>query len=128
MRMSQIGPWLIARFEENRTAGIVLFVVINLVMNITASASFKLSAGSADWRGFAVWQVAGNLAGFITVLTLTALLRFTPISVAVPLTTGLAIIGVQIIAATLFFHEKITAVQWLGTTLIIIGIVLVARA
>ena len=125
--MSQIVPWLLARFEENRAAGIVLFVVLNLVMNVAASASFRLSAGSVDWRGFTVWQVAGNLAGFITVLTLTALLRFTPLSVAVPLTTGLAIIGVQIVAATLFFHEKISAVQWLGTTLIIIGIALVTR-
>jgi len=102
-------------------------IVANLLFNIVAQAGFKLSANSPNWRGFLVWQIVGNLAGFITVLTLTGLLRFIPLSVAYPLTVGLAVIGVQVAAARLLFHETITPAQWLGTLLITLGVVLVCK-
>ena len=67
----------------------------NLLFNVVANASFKVSATSPNWRSFVTWQVIGNLAGFVTVLTLTGLLRFIPLHVAYPVTVGLAVIGVQ---------------------------------
>lgn len=103
-----------------------VLLAANLLFNIIANASFKVSAHSSTWRGFLVWQVIGNLAGFITVLTLTGLLRFIPLHVAYPLTTGLAVIGVQVGAAWLLFHETISATHWIGTLLIAAGIVLLA--
>lgn len=99
----------------------------NLLFNIAANASFKLSAAAADWRGFVAWQVVGNLAGFITVLTLTGLLRYLPLHVAYPVTAGLAVIGVQVAAARWLFGEAISPGQWLGTLLVIAGIWLVSR-
>ncbi len=99
----------------------------NLFFNILANAGFKLSATSSEWRGFLVWQVIGNLAGFITVLTLTGLLRYLPLHVAYPITAGLAVIGVQVVAARWLFGEAISSGQWLGTLLVAIGIVLVSR-
>ena len=98
----------------------------NMVFNIIANASFRLAADSANWRGFLVWQVIGNLAGLITVLTLTGLLRFVPLHVAYPLTAGLAVLGVQVVAAALFFHETISSAQWLGTLLVVLGILLIS--
>lgn len=97
----------------------------NLLFNIIANTSFKLSAASPTLRGFLLWQVAGNLAGFITVLTLTGLLRFVPLRVAYPVTIGLAVIGVQVVAVKLLFHEPVSATQWLGTVFIVLGIVLI---
>lgn len=97
----------------------------NLLFNILANASFKLSATSSGWRGFLVWQVVGNLAGFITVLTLTGLLRLVPLRVAYPVTAGLSVIGVQVAAARLLFREPISSTQWLGTFLVAVGIVLI---
>jgi len=99
----------------------------NLFFNILANAGFKLSAASSGWRGFLGWQVVGNLAGFITVLTLTGLLRYLPLHVAYPITAGLAVIGVQVVAARWLFGEAISSGQWLGTLLVAIGIVLVSR-
>jgi len=99
----------------------------NLLFNIVANASFKLSAASPTLRGLLTWQLIGNLAGFITVLTLTGLLRFFPLHVAYPVTTGLAVIGVQVVAASLLFHETISSEQWLGTLLVAAGIVLIGR-
>jgi multidrug transporter EmrE-like cation transporter len=98
----------------------------NLLFNIVANASFELSAASPAWRGFLAWQIAGNLAGFITVLTLTGLLRFVPLHVAYPVTGGLAVIGVQVVAAELIFHEQISSAQWLGTLLVVAGIALIS--
>lgn len=92
-----------------------------------ANASFKLSAASPGLRGFLAWQIVGNLAGFITVLTLTGLLRYLPLHVAYPITAGLAVVGVQVIAARWFFGEAISPGQWLGALFIIVGIVLVGR-
>ena len=97
----------------------------NLLFNVIANARFKLSAASPTWRGFVAWQVVGNLAGLITVLTLTGLLRFVPLRVAYPVTTGLAVIGVQVVAVRLLFHEPISSTQWLGTLLVVLGIVLI---
>ena len=103
----------------------IILIGANLLFNITANASFKLSAASPTLRGFLLWQVAGNLAGFITVLTLTGLLRSVPLRVAYPVTTGLAVIGVQVVAVRLLFHEPVSAGQWLGTLFVVLGIVLI---
>ncbi len=69
----------------------------------------------------------GNLAGLATVITLTWLLRYMPLSVAFPLTTGLTLLGVQMVAASWIFHEPISERQWVGTIAIVIGIWLIRR-
>ena len=100
---------------------------LNLVFNILGNASFKLSALAANWKGLVGWQVAGNLAGLVTVLTLIGLLKYLPLHVAQPAAQGLAIIGVQIVASRLFFHEAISPTQWVGMLLIVGGIVLIQK-
>jgi multidrug transporter EmrE-like cation transporter len=99
--------------------------VLNLFFNIVANSSFKVSADSSNWRGLLLWQVIGNLAGFLTVVSLTWLLRYIPLHVAIPLTMGLSVAGVQVIGAKFIFHEAITLTQWLGTSLVIMGIFLI---
>jgi multidrug transporter EmrE-like cation transporter len=106
---------------------ILSLVVCNLVFTIIANASFKVSAQSTSWRSFLLWQVAGNLAGFATVILLTWLLRYQPLSVAFPLTTGLGVIGVQIIASHWLFGEAISMERWIGAALIILGIAFLSR-
>ena len=102
-------------------------IVVNLIFNILANASFRISALSPTWRGLLAWQVVGNLAGLATVITLTWLLRYLPLSVAFPLTTGLTLLGVQLVAASWIFHEPISERQWLGTLAVVIGIWLIRR-
>ncbi|MCD6521038.1 MAG: hypothetical protein J7M05_14060 [Anaerolineae bacterium] len=106
--------------------GIIFSLLMgNIICSVVANASFKLAAQSATWRLFLFWQLVGNLAGLVTVLTLTGLLRFLPLHVAFPVTTGLAVIGVQVGAVHWFFHEGIGLQQWVGTLLIVGGILLV---
>ncbi len=113
-------------FSTHYSLMAVVLIGGNMLFNILANTSFKYSAMSQSWRGFLTWQVLGNLAGLITVITLTFLLRSVPLNVAFPITTGLAVIGVQVIAARLLFHESISPAQWLGTLFIVIGIVLIS--
>lgn len=113
--------------STHRSAVIFWLILGNLLFNIVANASFKVSAESASARDFLTWQVIGNLAGFITVLTLTGLLRFIPLHVAFTVTIGLAVIGVQLIAGKLIFGETIPLGHWLGALLVILGIALLSR-
>lgn len=102
----------------------VILTASNVLFNVIANSSFKLSSQGCTWREFLLWQLIGNLSGFIAVLIFTLLLRYLPLHVAFPLIQGLAIIGIQVVAASWLFHESITPAHWLGTTLIIAGIVI----
>ena len=109
---------------DNLWVILVVLLALNLVFSIVANAAFRISAHSGSWRDVVVWQVVGNLSGFVTVLTLTGMLRYTPLSIAFPLTTGLSIIGVQVVAAKWLFNEPIAPLQWVGSILIAAGIFL----
>ncbi len=102
-------------------------IVVNLGFNVLSNASFRVSAASATWRGILTWQVVGNLAGLVTVITLTWILKYMPLSIAFPLTTGLTVLGVQMVAASWIFNETISQQQWLGTIAIVLGIWLIQR-
>jgi multidrug transporter EmrE-like cation transporter len=102
-------------------------VALNVVFSIGANAAFRVSARSATWSGVLTWQVVGNLAGFVTVVCLTALLRYLPLTIAFPVTTGMSILGVQIVAARWMFQEPVDLVQWAGAMLIGLGVFLVQR-
>ena len=123
MKFQAVSPVVSA----HSTAWVAMLLLSNLLFNVFANGSFKLSAQSGNLRGFLYWQVIGNLAGFITVLTLTGLLRFIPLHVAFPVTTGLAVIGVQLIAGKFFFGEAISTERWLGTILVVLGIALISK-
>jgi multidrug transporter EmrE-like cation transporter len=124
--VSKLGVLLSTLAETtNRQAIILVLVGANLAFNVLANASFKVSATSGDWHRFLTWQVIGNIAGFITVLTLTGLLRFLPLRAAYPLTAGLAVVGVEVFAAWLIFHEPISSTQWLGALFVAVGIALI---
>jgi len=121
-----VGGMALTRFAS-APATTVALVAVNLVFSIVANAAFRLSARAGTWGHVVRWQLVGNLAGFVTVLALTALLRYVPLSVAFPVTTGVSIVGVQVVAASWLFHEPIEAMQWVGSLVIAIGVFLVQR-
>ena len=119
-------PGLLSVRASNPTL-IISLVIANMVFNIFSNVCFKYSIAAFNMRQFVAWQVVGNLAGFLTVITLTWMLKFVPLHVAFPLTTGLAVIGVHIIGSMLIFKEPVSNAQWLGTLAIIAGIILVTK-
>ena len=109
-------------------AHVVILIVLlasNVLFQVIGNSGFKLSASSGDARGFWTWQVVGNLAGLASVITITVMLRFLPLSVVFPVTTGLTVIGIQVVAAGFLFRESVSPVQWLGTLLVVVGISLI---
>jgi multidrug transporter EmrE-like cation transporter len=101
-------------------------VAVSVLFNIVASSGFKMSAASTNWRSFLAWQAVGNFSGLVTVLALTGLLRLTSLHVAYPVTVGLSVVGVQVVAAALLFKEAISPAQWLGSLLVVAGIALIS--
>ena len=93
---------------------------------VTASNIFlKCSADAGAVWLFLLFQVAGNLAGFVGILAYTGLMRTLPLHVAFPLTRGFAVIGVQLAASVLVFHEVFRPTEAAGTVLVAAGIVCV---
>ncbi len=101
-----------------------LLLLADMIANTGAHVALKRSAARKGVKLFILWQVIGNLAGFVGVLAYTALMRTMSLHVAYPLTEGLTAIGVQIVGGVIFFREKITPLAWAGTGLILCGIVL----
>src|SRR5262249_4029829 len=106
----------------------VLLLGLNLAFTVLANGAFRLSAWSTTWRTILGWQVVGNVAGLATVVTLTGLVRQMPLSIAFPLTTGLGILGVQVLATSSLFREAMSPVQWMGSFFILVGIFLAQRS
>jgi multidrug transporter EmrE-like cation transporter len=109
----------------HRSELIAAGLATHLAFNVVAALAFRLAAQSSSWLAFLLWQVVGNLAGFLTVVALTVLLRFVPLSVAYPITTGLSVIAVQVVAARLLLHEPLPLRVWFGAILIVLGILFV---
>jgi multidrug transporter EmrE-like cation transporter len=103
---------------------IFLLLLANMSVNTAAHICLKLSARRKGAKLFIFWQVIGNLAGFLGVLAYTALMRGMSLHVAYPLTEGLTAIGVQLVGGMMVFRERIPPVAWVGTGLILSGIVL----
>ena len=97
-------------------------IALNVLFTIVANAAFRVSARSATWSGVLTWQIVGNLAGLVTVVSLTGLLRYLPLTVAFPVTTGMGILGVQLVGARWLFNESVDLTQWAGAMLIGLGI------
>jgi multidrug transporter EmrE-like cation transporter len=124
--MENAIAWLEQATPLVRGSVLVALILVSAGGNVASSVCVKLSAMSGTWRAFFWLQVAGNLLGFVGLITYTALLRFMPLHVGYPLTVGLAAIGVQVLASGTILHESVGRSQWLGTALIILGITLVA--
>jgi multidrug transporter EmrE-like cation transporter len=108
-----------------REVKIAAMLLLHSGLSSLANIGFKLSSASSGWQRFWLWQILGNLAGFAGVLTLTGLMRLMPIHVTYPVTQGLSVLAVQLVVARLVFQETIRPPQWLGTALVIAGIVLI---
>ena len=96
---------------------------------VTASnVLLKLSADARETWMLAALFAAGNVAGFVGILAYTGLLRTLPLHVAFPLSRGLVVLGVQLLASLLFFHERFTVREAGGVALVTAGIILVGAS
>lgn len=102
----------------------VLFLACYCIFVTAANALLKLSADAVGVWAFLVFQVAGNLAGLAGVLLYTGLLQKMPLHVAFPLSRGVGVLGVQLVASLLVFHEVFKPTEAAGAVVVAAGIVL----
>lgn len=103
-----------------------LFILGHTLFNTFAHICFKLSVYFGGLSAFVFWQAIGNGAAFIGVLSYTMAMRTLPLHVAFPLTQGLSVVGVTLVAGRLLFHESVSSTQWLGVILVAGGIALIS--
>ena len=104
-----------------------LFLLCYLVFVTSANVFLKLSADANGVWMFVAMQAAGNLAGLVGILAYTGLLRTLPLHVAFPLSRGLVVLGVQLAAAVLVFHETIRLTEAFGAGLVAAGVIVVGQ-
>jgi multidrug transporter EmrE-like cation transporter len=103
----------------------VALLLCYLVFVTAANVFLKLSAGAGTVWYFLVMQIAGNLVGFVGILAYTGLLQTLPLHIAFPISRGLVVLGVQLAASLLFFHEVFRPTEAAGAALVAAGIILV---
>ena len=116
----------------------MIWLILAIAANITANLFLKAGATIAASRldatmldklfGLAVSPKIWIGTGFAALLLVAYLmaLRNVPVSLAYPLTTGLAMLGIML-GGSVFFGETITITKVAGTILIVIGAVLLTR-
>lgn len=101
-----------------------LLLILYAVCVTASNALVKLSSG-ADWFWpFLLPFAGGNIAGLCGVLVYTLLLRRMPLHAAFPLTRGMGVLGVQLGAAVLLFHEALRPTEIAGAVVVTAGIIL----
>ena len=103
----------------------VLFLACYAVVVTAANVFLKLSADAGGVWPFLAFQAGGNLAGLAGVLLYTGLLRGMPLHTAFPLSRGVGVLGVQLAASLLVFHEAFKPTEAVGAVVVAAGIILV---
>ena len=103
----------------------VLFLTCYCVFVTAANVFLKLSADAHGVWLFLAFQAGGNLAGLAGVLLYTGLLRGMPLHLAFPLSRGVGVLGVQLIASLAVFHEVFKLTEVLGAVVVAGGVTLI---
>jgi len=105
------------------TAGIA---VVALVALAASQIGFKYASGAQNFKTTILWFLAAGVAGTISMVLYTILLRFVPLSVGYAVLFGLGFVLIQVVAAKLILKESISLVQWLGGAVMVAGILMIA--
>ena len=96
----------------------VAYIVFCILLVAFRGATFPLGVGGA-WAAATAFAAAAALILFFYALTKGPASQVTPATSAYPVVT--------VIGSALFLSEKITLVRSIGTALVILGVVLLAR-
>ncbi len=102
-----------------------LLLAVYFVFVTGANILLKRSAEAPSVIPFLLLQLGGNLAGFVGILAYTWLMRRMPLHIAFPLTQGVAVLGVQLVASVVVFREAFTPKEAVGSALVAAGIIFV---
>jgi len=105
---------------------LALVIIVNQICNIGATTLFALSAHADSGKKFVLYQIFGGLFGLGINLTFAGLVRYSTVQTAAAIGIGLAFVSVQIFTSYLLLHASFTPWQWVGSSLVFCGILLIA--
>ena len=105
---------------------VLVLVAVNQFFNVGATLSFAASGHAEQLRTFVAWQIIGGVFGLGVNLTFAGLVRYWSLSFANVTGIALAFVSAQVFAAYMILHEPFAWPQWLGTSLVVVGVVLIA--
>lgn len=113
----------------NPTLKIVMIVGIGLVALAALAASqigFKYASGASGLKSTLLWFLGAGVAGTVSMLLYTFILRYIPLHVGYAILFGLGFVVVQVVAARLILKESVSVLQWIGGAVVVAGILMVA--
>jgi drug/metabolite transporter (DMT)-like permease len=105
---------------------LALAIVVNQVMNVGAATFFALSGSTDSIRRFVIYQIVGGLLGLGINLSYAAMVRFASVQTAAAIGIGSSFVMVQIFSSYLMLRAGFTPWQWVGVSLVFVGIVMIA--
>jgi multidrug transporter EmrE-like cation transporter len=105
-----------------------LLLILYAALVTASNALVKLSAEAAWFWPFILPFAAGNVAGLGGVLIYSLMLKRMPLHIAFPLTRGFGVLGVQLAASLLLFHEALRPTEVAGAVMVTAGIILTGLA
>lgn len=104
---------------------VVILFTLDIAFAVANNVCFKLSAQAKGWSAFVAYQAGGFVTGVICAILITGIYYYVPMHIALPIISGLVMVGIQIFAAGMIFHETIQFHQWAGTVLMIAAVALI---
>ena len=105
---------------------VLVLVGVNQFFNVAATLSMAASGYAERPRTFVTWQIVGGLFGLGINLSFAGLVRYWSVGFANAVGIGLAFLSTQVIAAHFVYRERFAWPQWLGTALVLVGVLLIA--
>jgi multidrug transporter EmrE-like cation transporter len=105
-----------------------LFLACYCIFVTAANSLLKLSANAHGVVPFLLYQAGGNLAGLAGILVYTGLMRRMPLHLAFPLSRGAGVLGVQLVASMLIFHEAFRPTEVAAMAVVAAGIIVVGMS
>jgi len=113
----------------NATLKIALMVGVGAVAIAALAASqigFKYASGAQGVKATILWFAVAGVAGTVSMIFYTLLLRYVPLHVGYAVLFGLGFVVVQVVAAKFILKEPVSLIQWIGGALMVAGIALIA--
>ncbi|GEM_PF-5857215 len=102
-------------------------LAVAALLTLTASQiGFKYASGADGLKNTILWLVGAGVAGTVSMLLYTLLLKHIPLHVGYAILYGLGFVLIQVVAAKFILKEPVSLMQWIGGAVMVAGIAMVA--
>jgi len=100
--------------------------LVALAALAASQIGFKYASGAQNLKSTVLWFLGAGVAGTVSMVLYTWLLRHLPLHVGYAALFGLGFVVVQVVAAKLILKEAVSPLQWIGGAVMVAGIFMIA--